>query len=35
MGLEVNNKNYRLISNLALLGKLIERQIDLQTEDHM
>ncbi len=35
LGLELINKNYRPVSNLAYLSKLIERVVALQLVDHL
>ena len=34
LGLQLINKNYRPVSNLEFLGKLIERAVALQVVDH-
>ncbi len=35
LGLELINKNYRPVSNLAFLSKLIERVVALHLVDHL
>ncbi len=35
LGVELINKNYRLVSNLTFLSKLIERVVALQLVDHL
>ncbi len=35
LGLELINTNYRPVSNLAFLSKLIERVVALQLVDHL
>ncbi len=35
LGLELINKNYRPVSNLVFLSKLIERVVALQLVDHL